>query len=158
MFKHILVAIDGSTYSQQALPTAIAVAQKFGSDVCVIHVSEHDRGRAAVFSVETPAEATRLVGDAVKTVRDAGITANGELRDVAAGHVAKAIVEVASERGIDLIVMGSRGLSAVQGLFLGSVTHKVMQSADVPVLVDRGPARVKESPRAGVVQQSVAAY
>jgi hypothetical protein len=35
MFKHILVAIDGSTYSQQALPTAIEVARKFNSDVLV---------------------------------------------------------------------------------------------------------------------------
>lgn len=158
MFKQILVAIDGSIYSQQALPTAIEVARKFGSDVYVLHVSEHDRGRAAVFSVETPAEATRMVGDAVKTVRDAGINAKGELRDAAAGHVAKAIVETASDRGIDLIVMGSRGLSDVQGLFLGSVTHKVMQLADVPVLVDRGPARVKEASGAVIAQKPVAAY
>ncbi len=155
MFKNILVAIDGSIYSQKALPTAIEVAQKFGSDVCVLHVSEHDRGRAAVFSLETPAEATRLVADAVKTAREAGISAVGELRDVAA--VAKAIVETAAARGIDLIVMGSRGLSDVQGLLLGSVTHKVMQLADVPVLVDRGPARVKEFSRAAAVQKPAAA-
>jgi nucleotide-binding universal stress UspA family protein len=158
MFKHILVAIDGSTYSQEALPTAIEVAQRFGSDVYVLHVSEHDRGRAAVFSVETPAEATRMVGDAVKTVRDAGIAAQGELRDAAAGRVAKAIVETVADKGIDLVVMGSRGLSDVQGLLLGSVTHKVMQLADVPVLVDRGPARVKESSRAAVAPKRVAAY
>ncbi len=143
MFKHILVAIDGSTYSQQALPTAIAIARKFGSDAVVLHVSEHDRGRAVVYSLESPADATRLVYDAVKTVRDAGITATGELRDMAAGHVAKAIVETATAHNIDLIVMGSRGLSDVQGLLLGSVTHKVIQMAQVPVLVDRTPG-VKE--------------
>ena len=157
MFKHILVAIDGSIYSQKALPTAIEVAQRFDGDVFVLHVSEHDRGRAAVFSLETPAEATRLVADAVKIVRDAGITAKGELRDVTAGHVAKAIVEAAGANAIDLIVMGSRGLSDVQGLLLGSVTHKVMQLADVPVLVDRSPARVKESSRTAVVQKPAAA-
>ena len=72
MFKHILVAIDGSTYSQKALPTAIEVAQKFDGDVFVLHVSEYGRGRAAAFSLETPAEATRLVADAVKTAREAG--------------------------------------------------------------------------------------
>src|ERR1700675_287347 len=138
MFKKILVAIDGSIYSQQALPSAIEVAQKFGSEVLVLHVMEHDRGRATVFSMESPADATRLVGDAVRTVRNAGITARGQVCDVAAGHIAKAIVENASTNAIDLIVMGSRGLSDVQGLFLGSVTHKVMQLADVPVLVDRG--------------------
>ncbi len=137
MFKHILVAVDGSTYSQQALPTAIEVAKKFGSDVFVLHVSEHDRGRAVAYSLETPADATRLVGHAVKVIRDAGITAKGELRDMAAGHVAKAIIETATANHIDLIVMGSRGLSDVQGLLLGSVTHKVIQMANIPVLVDR---------------------
>jgi nucleotide-binding universal stress UspA family protein len=137
MFKHILVAIDESTYSQQALPTAIEVARKFGSDVFVVHISEHDRGRAVSYSLETPAAATRLVADAVKFVRDAGISARGELRDMAAGHVAKGIVDMANDNGIDLIVMGSRGLSDIEGLLLGSVTHKVIQLAGVPVLVDR---------------------
>jgi nucleotide-binding universal stress UspA family protein len=158
MFKHILVAIDGSLYSQKALPTAIEVAQKFGSDVYVLHVSEHDRGRAAVFSTETPAEATQMVANAVKTVRDAGITTTGELHDVAAGHVAKAIVEAASANAIDLIVMGSRGLSDIQGLLLGSVTHKVIQLADVPVLVDRSPVRVKASAPATSELRPVPAY
>lgn len=137
MFKHILLAIDGSTYSQAAIPTAIEIARKFGSDVVVLHVSEHDRGRAVVFSSESPADATRLVGSAVKLIRDAGISANGVLRDMAPGHVAQAIVETAGTADIDLIVMGSRGLSDVQGLLLGSVTHKVIQLASIPVLVDR---------------------
>jgi nucleotide-binding universal stress UspA family protein len=137
MFKHILVAIDGSAYSQQAIPTAIEVARKFGSEVLVLHVSEHDRGRAVVYSLESPADATRLVGDAVRVIRETGITARGELRDVAAGHVAKAIVETATANHVDLIVMGSRGLSDVQGLLLGSVTHKVIQIANIPVLVER---------------------
>jgi nucleotide-binding universal stress UspA family protein len=144
MFKHILVAVDGSTYSQQALPTAIEVARKFNSDVLVEHVSEHDRGRAVVYSSESPADATRLVGNAVKLIVESGITAKGHLSDVAAGHVAKAIVETANANNIDLIVMGSRGLSDVQGLLLGSVTHKVIQMANVPVLVDRTRA-VKET-------------
>jgi nucleotide-binding universal stress UspA family protein len=148
MFKHILVAIDGSTYSQQALPTAIEVARKFNSDVLVHHVGEHDRGRSVVYSSESPAEATRLVADAVKLVRDAGLTAKGHLSDVAAGHVAKAIVETATANNIDLIVMGSRGLSDVQGLLLGSVTHKVIQMATIPVLVDRTKGVRELSPEA----------
>jgi nucleotide-binding universal stress UspA family protein len=137
MFKHILVAIDGSTYSQQALPTAIEVAQKFNSDILVEHVSEHDRGRAVVYSSESPADATRLVEDAVKLIRAAGVSAKGHLSDVGAGHVAKAIVDTANAHHSDLIVMGSRGLSDVKGLLLGSVTHKVIQMATIPVLVDR---------------------
>jgi nucleotide-binding universal stress UspA family protein len=135
MFKHILVAIDGSTYTDEALPSAVEVARKFDSEVLVLHVSEHDRGRAVVFSTETPAAATAMVADAVRKVRDAGITATGQLCDVAAGHVAKAIIETAEANGSDLIVMGSRGLSDVQALMLGSVSHKIMEKAGVPVLV-----------------------
>jgi nucleotide-binding universal stress UspA family protein len=145
MFKHILVAIDGSEYSQRALPSAIEVARKFESDVFVLHVSEHDRGRAVAYSVESPAEATRLVGDAVKSISDAGISAKGVVHDVAAGHVAKDIVETASSAGADLIVMGSRGLSDVQGMLLGSVTHKTMQLAQTAVLVVRGAVPAEET-------------
>jgi nucleotide-binding universal stress UspA family protein len=152
MFKHILVALDGSTYSQQSLPTAIEVAQKFNSDVTVLHVSEHDRGRAVAYSLETPAAATQLVADAVKFIRDAGITAKGELRDLAAGHVARGIVETAIDNKIDLIVMGSRGLSDIEGLLLGSVTHKVIQLANIPVLVDR--ARVRQEVKAPAARRA----
>ena len=137
MFNHIMVALDESTYSHRTLPTAIEVAKKFGADLFVLHVSEHDRGRAAVYSLESPAEATRLVADAVEKARDAGVKASGEVRDAAAQHTARTIVEVATTRGVDLIVMGSRGLSDIQGFFLGSVTHKVIHTAQIPVLVDR---------------------
>lgn len=146
MFKRILVAIDASEYSKQLLPTAIELAAKFQSEVYVLHVSEHTRGRAASYETETPADATRLVADAVKVLHDAGITAKGEVHDVAAGHAAKNIVETAAEAGSDLIVMGSRGLSEVQGIFLGSVTHKVMQLTHVAVLVVRDvvPEKVEQ--------------
>jgi nucleotide-binding universal stress UspA family protein len=140
MFKHILVAIDDSPSSQQALPAAIEMARKFDSEILVLHVSEHDKGRAVVYSLETPAAATALVADAVKTLRDLGFAAKGQLQDVGAGHVAKAIVDTAEANGVDLIVMGSRGLSDVQGVFLGSVTHKVMRTAGIPILVVRTPS------------------
>ncbi|MFI5282036.1 MAG: universal stress protein [Candidatus Dormibacterales bacterium] len=137
MFKLILVALDGSPNSQRALPTAVEVAKKFESQIFVLHVAEHDRGRAAAYTLESPAEATKLVADAVETVRKAGLKAAGEVRDAGAQHAAKFIVDAANEKGADLIVMGSRGLSDMQGVFLGSVTHKVIQTARIPVLVDR---------------------
>jgi nucleotide-binding universal stress UspA family protein len=140
VFNHILVAIDGSTYSHRTLTTAIEVAKKFQGDIFVVHLIEHDVGRAGVIPSETPAHATKLIDDAVKTVSAAGPSAAGQVNTVATGHTAKAIVDIAKDKGIDLIVMGSRGLSDVQGLLLGSVTHKVMQLSEIPVLVDRSPA------------------
>ena len=136
MFQHVLVAVDGSEYSGQSLPTAIEIARKFGGGVFVLHVHEHDVGRATTLPLESPIEATKLVADAVKALRDAGVEAIGEVHNVRLGHVADAIVDAAKDKHIDLIVMGSRGLSDVQSLLLGSVTHKVMQKAEVAVLVD----------------------
>jgi len=108
MFKHILVAIDGSAYSHEAMPAAVEMAKKFDSEILVMHASEHDRGRAVVYTLETPAAATMMVANAVKQLQDAGLVANGQLVDVAAGHVAKAIVETANANGIDLIVAGGK--------------------------------------------------
>ena len=144
MFKRILVPIDGSTYAKRAIPIAIDVAQKFRSDVIVLHVSEHDSNLAAAYAPETaialspttPDEASELVAEALKTIRDAGVYVRGELRDASVGQVAKVIVETANDNSIDLIVMGSRGLSDLKGLLLGSVTHKVIELANIPVLVD----------------------
>ncbi|HET7465332.1 MAG TPA: universal stress protein [Candidatus Dormibacteraeota bacterium] len=145
MFKRVLVAIDGSDYSKKALPVAIEVARKFEGELFVLHVAEHDRGRAAAFTLETPAEATRLVADAVAQAREAGLVAHGSLVDKAAGHVPQAITEAAAAQQIDLIVMGSRGLSDAQGFLVGSVTHKVIQTVEIPVLVTRGGAAVKKA-------------
>lgn len=150
MFEHILVAIDGSSYTKQALPAAAEIAKKFDSEILVLHASEHDRGRAVVYTLETPAAATMIVANAVKQLRDSALTAKGQLVDVAAGHVAKAIVEAAEANGSDLIVMGSRGLSDVQSMMLGSVTHKVMQTADIPVLVVRNSTAKPATPKVAV--------
>lgn len=147
MFNHIMVAIDRSTHSQRALPTAIELAKRFGADLFVFHVTEHDRGRASVYSLVSPAESMRLVANAVDKARRAGVKASGEIRDAAAQHTARAIVDVATAKGVDLIVMGSRGLSDIQGFFLGSVTHKVIQIAEVPVLIDRAPIKNRAAER-----------
>lgn len=137
MFEKILVAIDAADYSKEALPTAIEVAKKFDSQLFIVHVAEHDRGRAAAYTVETPAEATQLVADAVKHAKDAGVHAKGELLDRAAGHIAEAIAATAAAESADLIVLGSRGLGDAQGFLLGSVTHHVTRLVDVPVLIAR---------------------
>jgi nucleotide-binding universal stress UspA family protein len=139
MFDRILIAVDGSPYSEPAVSSAVEIATKFNSQAFVLHVREHDRGRAGAFPMETPQDALELVTDTVKTLRAAGITASGDVHGAVAGYAAKDIVDTAKTQGVDLIVMGSRGLSDIAGLFVGSVTHKVLQLAHVPVLVVRPP-------------------
>jgi len=126
MFDRILIAVDGSPYSAPAVSAATEIATKFNSHAFVLHVREHDRGRAGAFPLETPQEALDLVSATVKTLRAAGITAMGDAHGAVAGQAAKDIVDTARSQGVDLIVMGSRGLSEIAGLFVGSVTHKVL--------------------------------
>jgi nucleotide-binding universal stress UspA family protein len=143
MYRRILVAIDASDYSARVVPTAVEIARRFQSEVTVLHVAEHDHGRSVVYSTESVADGARLISDAVKLFDDAGLVVNGAVHDVAVGHVAKDIVETASGLNAELIVMGSRGLSDVQGILLGSITHKVMHLTEISVLVARGPIPVK---------------
>jgi nucleotide-binding universal stress UspA family protein len=139
MFDRILIAVDGSPYSEPAVSAAAEIATKFHSQAFVLHVREHDRGRAGAFPIETPQDALELVSGTVKTLRAAGITATGDVHGAVAGYAAKDIVDTARTQAADLIVMGSRGLSDIAGLFVGSVTHKVMQLTHIPVLVVRPP-------------------
>jgi nucleotide-binding universal stress UspA family protein len=84
------------------------------------------------------AENTR-VGSAVleqaaHPLEEAGIRV---IRELLEGPLAEAILNVAAVRDCDLIIMGARGLSDLQGLLVGSVSHKVIQHAHCPVLVVR---------------------
>ena len=139
MFDRILIAVDGSPYSAPAVSATVEVATKFLSQVYVLHVLEREVGRAGAFPLETPQEAIDLVAETVKTLRAAGVTVKGDMHRAVAGHAAKEIVDTARTEGSDLIIMGSRGLSDIAGIFVGSVTHKVLQLAHIPVLVVRPP-------------------
>lgn len=90
-------------------------------------------------------EMASLAGRAVAHCQDIAAEAADLLRaagvrteiDVLEGPAAQAILRAASTRGADLIVVGSRGLGDLQAALLGSVSHKVLQIAEVPVLVVR---------------------
>jgi len=137
VFEHILLAVDGSEYSGKAVELAAALAKQFGSEVVVVHVHEHDVGRAASYLAETADEATVLVDGVVGRLQGMSINAAADLREARTGHAAKAVVDAGRAHSSDLIVMGSRGLSDLQGILLGSLAHKVIQLAQTPVLVAR---------------------
>jgi nucleotide-binding universal stress UspA family protein len=137
MFEHILLAVDGSEYSGKAVKLAAALAKQFGSEVVVVHVHEHDIGKAASYLAELAVEATALVDGVVAELKGMGVNASGDLREARAGHAARAVVDAATAHNSEVVVMGSRGLSDLQGILLGSVAHKVIQLAETPVLVAR---------------------
>jgi nucleotide-binding universal stress UspA family protein len=87
--------------------------------------------------VEQPQEDADFVDEIVRALKDAGVSARSEVQTAPLGAVPHVILEMAKELDAGLIVMGSGGLSDWEGLFLGSVTHRVLHLAERPVFVVR---------------------
>jgi nucleotide-binding universal stress UspA family protein len=137
MFKTIVVAVDGSDHAHKGVPIAAELAKLAGGKVLVLHVREHDRARGQAWELETEEEAQAVVRRALDEVKKAGATAEGDVIRALHGTVAQALVDSAREHKADTIVVGSRGLTDLTGLVLGSVAHKLIHLSDVPVLVAR---------------------
>jgi nucleotide-binding universal stress UspA family protein len=137
MFDKILLAIDGSEPSMRAseLVQRLALASK--ADVLVFHVVELFLGYAGALEAETAEEITDLVDEAVRTLKDAGVSARSEIVHAVSNQTAAEILTAAKTFDANVIVLGSRGRSDMTGILLGSVTHKVIHLADRPVLVVR---------------------
>ena len=133
MFEKILLAVDGSEHSNRAVEVAADIARKSDGEVYAIHV--HEVG--LVVPVETNLEAHAIVDDTVNELLADGVKAGGDAVSARSGGIPGAIAESAESFGAGLIVMGTRGLSDVSGMLLGSVAHKVIRHAACPVLVVR---------------------
>lgn len=142
MFKKILVAYDGSDSGKEALTTAIDFLEKNpNSQLDVIHIMDSLPPNA--YGLYGPVLARNLV-DEFEEAADALLT---EAKEIMAdymevcsftkleGNVAEEIVEYADQHHPDLIIIGSRGLGAVKGMLMGSVSSRVVQQVDCHVLV-----------------------
>jgi nucleotide-binding universal stress UspA family protein len=128
MFRRILLAVDGSAHAQAALWAVTAVASGPGAQVLVVTICDHNRAAGAMLCHE-------LVEWTARRLQLDGVNAQGEVEPAAGDRPARAILRVAGRFRADLIVMGSRGLSDLAGLLIGSVTHDVLHNATIPVLV-----------------------
>lgn len=137
MFERILLAVDGSEHSRKAVPVAGDLSRRYGGEVIVLHVREHEVTWGADIDVETADEARELVDGVVRELKDSGANVRGEVMRVALGQTPRAILDLAREEDVGLIVMGTRGLSDWGRLLMGSVAHKIVHLAEVPVLVVR---------------------
>jgi nucleotide-binding universal stress UspA family protein len=137
MLKTFALAVDGSVHANRAIPLAIELAKLAGGKVIVFHVREHDLQRGQIWELETEKEANAVVKKAMDKLKKAGIKVQGDVIRTAHGKVAQALVDSAKDRKVDAIVLGSRGLSDLEGLVLGSVAHKVIHLSTKPVIVAR---------------------
>jgi nucleotide-binding universal stress UspA family protein len=145
MFKHILVPVDGSISSRQAVEKTIGLAKAFDSAVTVIYVmdpypftgvgTDFAYGQTMYLNAAT-SEANEALHNAKQALVDAGLRVTTSIIE---SHSAwRGILETAASIGADLIVMGSHGRRGIEKLMLGSVAQRVLSHATLPVLVVRG--------------------
>ncbi len=137
--QKILTAIDGSEYSQKIIDKAIEQAKSLGGDIILVycHRKLHTMMPHAYPEEEIShiiSEAEKLVAPFLRRIEEADISAESRLMQEPAGE---AISEIARIEKCDLIVMGSRGLTNLASLIIGSVTNRVLQTAPCSVLVVR---------------------
>jgi nucleotide-binding universal stress UspA family protein len=141
--RTVLVAVDGSTASDEAAAEAAEVAASFGAGVHVLHVRPLVAAQGTAF-VEPEVDARAIVGRALAEVERRGVPATAEVQ--VGNSVAGTIVSVAIRIGAGLVVLGSRRPSHLDGLLTGSVAHEVVHQLRCPVLLARR-ARVQEAVR-----------
>lgn len=139
--KRILVPLDGSESADRALSEALRLAKIFDAELDFIYVANLN---GAIGGYPLPAN-SGFSGSVLKSVAAAGQTILDRALDrtpdeiKAKGHCvsgvpAQVILHKAKELDADLIVMGSRGLGAIKGALLGSVSRFLLERAECPVM------------------------
>jgi len=145
MFKSIVVGTDGSETAGEAVREAIELAKAIGASIELVSAYEpvsrerlREEARQApgdmqwMINAREDVEAT--LSEACERVQAAGIEVNSYARE---GDPADAILDVAEERGADLIVVGNKGMTGAKRFLLGSVPNKVSHHAPCSVLIIR---------------------
>lgn len=145
MYKTLVVAVDGSEHSDKSVAFAADYATTHDATLLVLHVyrpqripdNTHSLIRASLHP-EPPEQqlrdlAHKIVDHACEQARQRGVAQVDGF--VEKGSIARGIVEFAKRRKADAIVMGSRGLSDVTGMLLGSVAHKVASLAECTCII-----------------------
>lgn len=136
----ILAALDLSATSKTVLEKAVAMAKQQGAQLTLLTVAEDfkdigDFMDSASVSDKFLSAAKKAAADAKATAKGMGLDAEAEVEQGVSP--ADIIVRFATDKGIDLIVMGSRGKKAMDRFLVGSVTAKVVAHAPCSVLVLR---------------------
>jgi nucleotide-binding universal stress UspA family protein len=146
-FERILVAVDGSENSQRAAQWAVDLAKKEGASLFVLNVipiplyaSSNQTGSTAPpmkeFFDKARKDAEAVVQDIVSKAEASGVKVRGEIVENVPS-VVESITDYADEWKVQVIVVGTRGLSGFKKLLLGSVSSALVSHASCSVLVVR---------------------
>ncbi|HEX5192042.1 MAG TPA: universal stress protein [Solirubrobacteraceae bacterium] len=137
MFNTIVWATDDSPDANRALPYALALAARDGAALHAVHVIERfPAGRLPNEPVrcDEPALDARIKAETLRLAGEKDLQVTLHMPSATVGHVAERIAEIAQREDADLIVVGTRGHTAIGALVLGSVTQQLLRVAICPVL------------------------
>ncbi|KKH94658.1 hypothetical protein EO95_18400 [Methanosarcina sp. 1.H.T.1A.1] len=145
--KKIVVATDGSENANRAAEWAIGLAKDRGAKVFAVHVVQYT---GAVGAIALKADGERATAYVAEMGKEAGvevesvivedrIPAEGKSTKMSAvgKNPAESIIDIAEEKDADLIVVGTKGMTGLSHILLGSVAETVVRHSKRPVLVVR---------------------
>lgn len=142
MYGDILVPTDGSPASDAAIEHALDLATQYDARIHSLYVVDGGAYSTLEAGSEIVIEALESEGKeatsrVVRMAEDAGLEG---VATVSTGTAYRSIIDYAEDNDVDLIVMGTHGRKGIDRYLLGSVTERVVRTADVPVLTVRKPA------------------
>ena len=135
--KNIILAFDGSEYSNRALKYAQTLAQRFEATLWLVHIFSHTSDLLGYEDYEKlyskrKAGGQTLLIEALQELSNTRLDVREKLEE---GPEAESILNIAKKCQADLIVMGTRGHGTLRGLLIGSVSRKVIHHSSCPVMV-----------------------
>lgn len=137
MYKHILLASDGSENAVRAAKEAVKIASSNTESIIdVVYVVDFDKSKSDVLHSASKElidiERRKKNSKVIQFLNEANVKYKTTILH---GKPGAEIVKYANEQKVDLVVIGSRGLNSLQEMVLGSVSHKVMKRANCPALI-----------------------
>ena len=134
--KNILVPVDGSEGSDRAVTQAISLAEACGAKLNFLYVANINQLAINACLSDAILDAVTKAGNVIlDRVMDMVPTGVEQEAFSETGSPAVVILDFATDKEMDMIVMGSRGLGVVKGVLLGSVSQYIVEQSKCPVLV-----------------------
>lgn len=143
MYTHIMIAVDGSSESLQAVREALKlIARGLRTEIALVNVQEpasllelatRDADAIAAAAVQA---GENLMSEAAALLDAEGV---GYSMEVVLGEPGSMLVDMAEDLNADMVIMGARGMGALKSVIVGSVSKAVITHCRRPVLVVRSP-------------------
>lgn len=150
MYEKIMIPLDGSPFSEEALPLAIGVARRTGAELHLVHVVEPLVGSFTITAKEIAEEQLDALADRI--AKEMGIETEDEILE---GGAVDELLEYIEEEEIDLIVNATHGWGGLQRAWLGSTTDALVRESPAPILTVRPSGRHKGAQPAAAVAAGI---